>query len=174
MRQGQITTQDLTALVSLSHRYGLAVSQLSEQGEPRCHLQVFSRWGRLMGRFDLPVALEQVTPNPDFPGQFLALDENNPQIALLVHLYPWKVERLCLGVNARWLQPMPWGYVVADDEGQVLMINRFGEILGSFSVDQPVTAMASFGKAGLVLATWAETEGQLLTLNLRRFGLALD
>lgn len=170
---GQVLTERLSALVSLNHRYGLAVTRQSEPSLPGCQLLVFSRGGRRVGKFNLPVLIEEVTPNPAFPGQLLALDATNPQIALLIHLYPWKVERFCLGINARWLQPMTYGYVVGNDEGQILLISQFGEMLGSFEVDQPITAMSSFGKAGLVLATWAETEGELLTLNLRRLGIAL-
>jgi serine/threonine protein kinase len=169
----QISTKNLSALVALNQRYGLVVKPQPGEQPSGCRLVVFSRWGRRMGQFHLPIQLRQVTSNPANPRQFLALDAADPSIGLLVHLYPWKVERLALGIQAHWLQPTPWGYVIADEEGQVLLLNFLGEKLARFRIPGMITAFSSFDKFGLMVATWSAAEGQggmLYKIDLSQLG----
>jgi hypothetical protein len=117
--------------------------------------------------------VRQVTPNFGNPGQFLSLDATDPSIGVLVHLYPWKVERLALGIQAHWLQPTPWGYVVADEEGQVLLLNFYGEKLARFQIPGMITAFSTFDKFGLMVATWStepEVGGMLYKIDLSKLG----
>jgi serine/threonine protein kinase len=169
----QILSKNLLALVALNQRYVLAIKTHSPEQQPGCCLQVFSRWGRSLGQFDLPIQVRQVTPNFGNPGQFLSLDATDPSIGVLVHLYPWKVERLALGIEAHWLQPTPWGYVVADEEGQVLLLNFYGEKLARFQIPGMITAFSSFDKFGLMVATWStepEVGGRLYNIDLSKLG----
>jgi tRNA A-37 threonylcarbamoyl transferase component Bud32 len=177
----QVSTENLVELTALNHRYGLAVTaQPLESGLPGCQLQVFSRWGRRLAQLNLPVMIQQVAPSLGTPGQFLAIDAEDPSIGLLVHLYPWKVERLGLGISARWVQPTPWGYVVADDEGQVILFNLFGEKMARFQIPGTITALRTFEKFGLLAATWSANDtsnsgsnsgGMLYKIDLSKLGL---
>jgi hypothetical protein len=161
VQSSQITSRQLSALQPLSHRYGLAVShQATSEGAQVTQLQIFSRWGRQVGQFQLPMLLQHLTPNLRNPGQFLALDAEDATVGILAHLYPWKVDRIAFGLVVRWLQPTPWGYLAASEEGQVLLLNFFGEKLFHFQVPGKITALTTFDKFGLMVATWGIKGGR--------------
>ncbi len=177
MRQvaAQVSVSQLSQLQVLNRRYGVAVCQSSPEAlvEAGSQLQIFNRRGQTVITFSLPITLSHLTPSQLLPSRCLALESGNPSVGLLIDFQPWRVQRIPLGIAPDFIRATPWGYVLANQQGQVVLLNDFGEPIGNFQVPGKITAIAAFEVYGLLVATWQSMEGVLYTVDLRELNLNL-
>ncbi|MFN4065734.1 MAG: serine/threonine-protein kinase [Thermosynechococcus sp.] len=157
----------------LSRRYGVVISrsQHPETAHATTHFQLFDRRGHWRLYIQLPAHLTLFTPAHHQPWQ-LAAFEDHPQQPLLVllHLRPWRVQRLGLGFRPQFLCATPWGYVVAGRHRLHLVTHR-GEIVGTAESEQEIDGLGFTGdrhlwlirqhQGGSVLQTWDITTWEI-------------
>jgi hypothetical protein len=156
----------LFQLLAIDHRYVVALSRIS----PKTHLRLFSRRGQCLGELCLPIEFEQAIAL-NKPYQFAALEADHPKSLLLIQLKPLKILRVKLAIAPKFIAAFPWGLVAVDTFGQMVILDQQGQPLGQAEIPGPVSAIASFGKTGLVIATWQQSQGKLYTFDLHQFGI---
>ncbi len=171
----QVKIPQLSQVQALNRRYGVAIAQSSPEAlvEAGSRLHIYNRRGQAVTIFNLPVTLSQLTPSQISASRCLAIDADNLRVGLLIDFQPWRVQRIPLPIAPDFIRATPWGYVLADRQGQVVLLNDFGESIGSFQVPGPITAIATFEIYGLLIATWQSIEGVLYTVDLRELKLDL-
>ncbi|MUL36858.1 serine/threonine-protein kinase [Gloeocapsopsis dulcis] len=158
-------------LIPLDSRYGIVVStQLENEvaGSAGTVFEVFSRRGSFVGVLNLPISLRLVTLSATFPYRLLAIDQNNPSSALLIDLKPFRVFRIELEISPAFVVATYWGYVIADRQGKIVLLDRDGKNIGSFRVPATPSAIATFEDYGLLIATWSGDRGTLDKVDLRQ------
>ncbi|MBW4551528.1 MAG: serine/threonine protein kinase [Aphanocapsa sp. GSE-SYN-MK-11-07L] len=177
MRQiaSQVSVSQLSQLQVLNRRYGVAICQSSPEAlvEAGSRLHIFNRRGQRVITFSLPVTLSHLTPSQGSASRSLALESSNPSVGLLIDFQPWRVQRIPLGIAPDFIRATPWGYVLANRQGQVVLLNDLGEAIADFQVPGTITAIAAFEVYGLLIATWQSVEGVLHTIDLRELKLNL-
>lgn len=142
----------------------------SAQRHGETWVEVMTRRGDRVMALGLSCLMLQAMVTP-MPYRLLAIDGQNPQSILLVDLKPLRVTRLGVGLVPHYLAACSWGYVVADDQGLMLFLDRDGQRIGQIQSPEPVTAIAPYGDQGLLLATWKENQGCLYVTDLTMLGL---
>jgi len=153
-------------LIALDQRHLVALSRCPEAEEEPSWMDVLTRRGKRVGRFALPIQVEQIQRSA-FPYRLLASDRRDPQSLLVLDLKPYRINRFGLGIVPDLIAATPWGYVVADHQGKVLMLDEYGQRVGYLELPFSPTALVPFDAHGLLIATWNETWGQLHLLNLK-------
>nr|WP_242035651.1 MULTISPECIES: serine/threonine-protein kinase [unclassified Leptolyngbya] len=153
-------------LVFLDDRHLVAISQRSKAETHSSWMDVLARRGKHLGRFELPIQMGQVVKTA-FPYRLVVSDRRDPQSLVTIDLKPYRISRFALGIVPEIIAVAPWGYVVADAKGQVLMLDEYGQRVGRIDLPFPATAIVPFDAHGLLIATWNETWGHLHILNLK-------
>lgn len=152
-------------LVFLDNRHLVALSQRPDSDHPTW-MDILTRRGKHLGRFDLPIQVGQVVRTA-FPYRLAVSDRRDPQSLVTIDLKPYRISRFALGIVPQIIATAPWGYVVADANGQVVMLDEYGQRVGRVDLPFPATAIVPFDAHGLLIATWNETWGHLHILNLK-------
>jgi len=153
-------------LVALDPHHLVALSHVPQEDTSPTWMDVLTRRGSRMGRFTLPLQLAQVRLSA-FPYRLLASDRRDPHSLLVMDLKPYRITRYGLGIAPDLIVATSWGYVVASRQGQVLMLDEYGQRVGRLELPFSPTAMVPFEAHGLLIATWNETWGQLHILDLK-------
>jgi serine/threonine-protein kinase len=140
--------------------------------ETSTRFEIFNRRGDRMGSLSLPLHLEQIITTP-IPYRLLATDQADPESVLIVDLKPYRVERLGVGIIPAFLAATSWGFILADTQGQIVILDEFGHRVGQIKSLPNITAIASFNHRGLLIATKEGDRGMLYTLDLKEFDLDL-
>lgn len=158
-------------LIALDSRHGIAIStQLGDEMRGvGTVFEVFNRRGDFIAALDLPVSLHLVTPSATFRYRLLAVEQNNPTSALLIDLKPFRVFGIRLEIAPAFIVAANWGYIVADWQGQIVLLDRNGQKIGAFRVPAAPTAIATFANFGLLIATWSATQGALYKVDLQGY-----
>lgn len=135
-------------------------------------LDVVTRRGTRMTRLAVPVQINQICPTA-VPYRLIATDCKDPQSLIALDLKPYRIARFGLGMTPHLIAAAPWGYLLADANGQVLMLDEYGQRVGRLDLPFSPTAMIPFTPSGLLIATWNETWGQLHILNLKNLEIDL-
>jgi len=156
-------------LITLDSRHGIAIStQLGDEIRGGGTVfEVFNRRGDFIAALDLPVSLHLVTPSVTFRYRLLAVEQNNPTSALLIDLKPFRVFGILLEIAPAFIVAANWGYIVADRQGQIVLLDQDGQKIGAFHVPAAPTAIATFADSGLMIATWSGNQGVLYKVDLR-------
>jgi hypothetical protein len=124
----------------------------------------------------LPSALQQITLSGTSSYRLLGIEQHDSTLGLLIDLQPFKVTRIALDIAPAFVLATPWGYILADHHSQVVLLDQEGQRIGSFEIpgtptiaNHQLTAIAAFDRSGLLIATWAEQEGVLYTLDLQNY-----
>ncbi len=140
-------------------------------------LHLWTRRGHDLGKFTLGITLRHITPTSR-PYQWLGVDERNTNTMVILQLKPLRITCLEVEISPRWLLEMSWGYLLADRQGKLLLLDRDGYPAGSIHGPADITAMTPLTDHQLLLATWPEShpsdrqsQGQLHQLNLKQFDL---
>jgi serine/threonine-protein kinase len=133
---------------------------------PKTWFQVFTRRGNRLGAIaaDLLVSRAIATPTPY---RFLALEQGVPEAVLLLDLKPFRARRIPLTMTPTCIQATSWGYLLAADDGELLLLNDDVEVVGRVAGPAHPTAIATFKPSGVLIATWDGQQGQLYTVDLR-------
>ncbi|MGK7872235.1 MAG: serine/threonine-protein kinase [Xenococcaceae cyanobacterium] len=161
-------------LIALDSRHGLAIfspNQAKETPSSGTVFRLFTRRGGFVYDFPLPIALHLVTPSPTSLYRFLAVEQGDRALGVLIDLKPFRVARIALDITPAFIVAREWGYILADRCGQVVLLNREGDRAGRFEVPNitsQITAIAAFGDYGLSIATSSDKQGILYRIDLRR------
>ncbi|BFM38612.1 serine/threonine-protein kinase [Synechocystis sp. LKSZ1] len=153
-------------LITLDHRHGLLVLLIKTGQRQSTLVQLFNRRGQVMSAFSLAFLLSALTFNPCSRNHLFGLDLREPTTAVLVRLQPLKVTRFALDFKPQFILPFAWGYLLADTQGQVLLLNHEGFRIGHFELGATLTALAPVGRLGCLAATWEGNQGSLQHIDL--------
>lgn len=155
---------------------------LQEGGNPGTLVAGFTRRGQRLGSWLLPIAVDSVILSA-IPYRVLGKEAGCSHSLVLVDLKPLRVRRVKVSIEPTLLTATSWGYIVADRQGQLVLLDEEGQQVGQIAApitlsnsSAPVaTAIASFNNFGVLLATWHQDthQGHIHTLDLREFDLDL-
>jgi serine/threonine protein kinase len=161
----------LFQLLALDSRHVAAFFRSSqESSQPGTFVQIVARRGQKLGFLHLPVVLEQVFLSST-PYRIAATEQHNPNSLLLIDLKPLRITRIALEIYPNLIAITPWGYVLADLQGQVIFLDGYGQKIGRIEVPGLPSALTSFGGSGLMIATWDGEQGSLHMVDLKQLGL---
>ena len=185
----QVIIPDLRHLVIVSEVPGYTAQQLltepdsslsSEGLTSSSKLEVFSRRGKPLGQWVLPIRLGHLVKTYR-PYRLVTIEPLNPQSILLLDLKPFRMLRIQLNFQPQQIIPMPWGYVLASAQGQLLCLDETGQSIGRIEpppemLTEPntqITAVTAYSKTGLALTTWSplKQQGLLHLLDLSQLDL---
>jgi len=161
-------------LLALDTRHGAAVSSITDSSANACivgtQIELFTRRGTLIGCISLPIPLRYLCLTQT-PYRLLALEPGYPNSLVLLDLKPLRIERIGLSMAPKFLASTSWGYLVMDETGQIVLLNRTGQEIGQ--IDAPInpTAMGFLNAYQVAIATWNGTEGTLAIVDLRHLDL---
>jgi serine/threonine-protein kinase len=175
-----------TGVIALDPRHILVISDTElYQGKTVGRgtlFEVFTRRGTEVGDWQLPIPTQMPTRSHR-PYRLITIDQTEPYSALLIDVKPPRVLRVRLTLQPTLIAPMPWGYVLVDQQGQLSLIDEDGFQVGQIAPPKDmmtndatvVTAIAPLTTSQLLLATWNKQEktGTLHHVNLQDFNIAL-
>ena len=176
-RNGSTThTPPLTAqlfhLAMVDSRYAIAFSHVVDQSTHSCItgvlLEIFTRRGSLISAFSLPVPLRKIV-SAATPYQMVALEPGQTHSVLFIDLKPLKLLRIGVDIVPLFLAPASWGYLLMAADGQIVLLDRYGQVAGRLAGPANPTAIAVLEPHGLLVATWDNGEGNLYTIGLTPF-----
>ncbi|MEM9162155.1 MAG: serine/threonine-protein kinase [Cyanobacteria bacterium P01_F01_bin.4] len=144
---------------------------VSHPTDHRTQLQLLTRRGHLLGRFNLGLSVRSLTPTRQ-PYRFLCGSDEVGAVVLDVH--PIRVMSLALKIAPILMTALPWGYLFLDAQGQLVIIDRDYQPLGEVQGPQNPTALTVVGGHQLLIATWGATQadsGELYSLDLKDLDL---
>ncbi len=159
------------AIVSLSSEVALN-PQFEPASERNTLITVLTRRGNEIGSLLLPLQLKHLTLTA-IPYQLLAIDRSHPELLVLIDLKPYRITRLAAGIVPDFLAVTDWGYIVANRQGEISLLDLEGRQVGLITAPAPITAIAPFEQHGLWVATWAGDQGNLYAIDLRDVGADL-
>jgi serine/threonine protein kinase len=148
------------------------LSPKSEQNHSATLIEGFTRRGDRLGSLVLPVPIGQAIPTA-VPYQLLATDLQNSHSILLIDLKPFRVTRLGVEIVPELLLATRWGYILADNEGQIVLLDREGQQISRIDGPAHMTAIAPFNQSNLLIATWDGEKGNLYTVDLMQLDIDL-
>jgi serine/threonine protein kinase len=168
-----LDARHLAVASNLQSRSGLHLgSKQSGQNDSATLLQGFTRRGDRVGNLVLSVPIGQVITTFT-PYQLLTTDLCNPQSILLIDLKPFRIARLGVEIAPEFLLATRWGYILADRQGQILLLDREGQQISRVDGPPHITAIASSDQANLLVATWDGNQGSLHIVDLRLLDIDL-
>ncbi|MBD2122701.1 protein kinase domain-containing protein [Trichocoleus sp. FACHB-262] len=142
----------------------------------------YTRRGQRLGSWLLPLAVDSLISSA-IPYRVLGKEAGCTDSMVLIDLKPLRVRRIRVNLEPAIFVATAWGYVLADRQGQLVLLDEEGQQLGQIaaptvtSADSPTlaTAIATFSNFGVLLATWqqATQQGHIHTIDLREFDLDL-
>ncbi len=174
-----VWVQGPVQLIALDNRYFAAFCPLSPAtpASPTATtmVQVLSWRGDMIARQALPIALHTITATPT-PYRLLALEAGHETSVVLMDLKPFRMLRIGVDIVPKLLAASPWGYILMAADGQIVLLDQQGQIIGCIAGPASPTAIAPFDPYGLAIATWhpgADQQGQghLHIVDLRQLDL---
>ena len=167
-------------LIALDVRQVVLVSSVVEApgrdatrlNQPHTSLEVFTRRGDRLIRLTLPLLLGQIVETA-IPYRLVATDQNDPYALVMIDLMPLRITRLGLDLIPHVLASTCWGYVVADAQGQLLLLDEQGQRVGRVDCPAPVTAIAPFHTHGILVTAQVGDRSTLYILDLRQLSIDL-
>jgi serine/threonine-protein kinase len=166
----------LFQLMPLDSRHIAAFSHTVDSQSSACitgaSIEVFTRRGSAVGSLNLPVPLRCLTASQT-PYQLIGMEPAHPNSMLLIDLKPLRISRIGVEISPVLIEAAVWGYVLVDVNGQIVLLDRYGEGVGRIEGPANPTAIALPNPYGLLIATWKNGQGSLYTLDLRQLDLEL-
>ena len=161
LQRSQINRKPWNFLIALNRRYGLGIYQNKQQNT---EFHLFNRRSNWLAKFTTALRLKAVTYNPLFNDRILATEINNSQMAILITLKPFRLERIFLGITPALITSYPQGYLLCDLQGNFVAIDGNDLKLSYFqiplSAGSTVTAVAT-SKTELLVASQAQAQAHL-------------
>ncbi|QHV00429.1 serine/threonine protein kinase [Synechocystis sp. CACIAM 05] len=153
-------------LLTLDQNHGLLVQSQSTASYCQTIFFLFNRRGSLFPAFRLSFLVFQLVVNRYSRNHLFGLADNAPYTGILIRLQPLKVNRIALTIQPQFIEPFPWGYLLADRHGEVALLDYEGFLFGNFSLGETITAIAPMGRYLCLFATWQGNGGTLRLLDL--------
>jgi serine/threonine-protein kinase len=160
-------------LLAIDSNHAALISHLSDAGQTcitGVQFSFFTRRGNPIGTFKLDVPLRHVLPGST-PYQLMALEPNFSSSLLLIDLKPFRMVRFGVDIVPILMTSTRWGYVLMAEDGEIVLLDRCGQIMGRIAAPAHPTAIAMIEPATLLVATWWKKQGQLHTIDLRQLTL---
>jgi serine/threonine protein kinase len=166
---------DCSAVKTWNHRYGVAITTNPSEQNPGsgCQLQIFNRRGDPLISYPLPTGLKCLTPSQTLASQGLGIERSDCPQGLLINFKPWQVQRIPLAFEPDFVLSACWGYLLANQQGALELLNPLGQKIARLQTPGRISAIATFGVSGLLIATWESGTGMLFTVDLRELNLDL-
>ncbi len=132
----------------------------------------FTRRGIPIGALHLPLPLQRVIPTLT-PYRLLALEPGRPNSIVLLDLKPLRLNRLGVEIAPTLVAATTWGYVLVADDGQIVLLDKYGQSVGRIGGPANPTAIALPTPHILILATWSNDQGYLYTVDLQQLDLEI-
>ncbi|MBW4473003.1 MAG: serine/threonine protein kinase [Stenomitos rutilans HA7619-LM2] len=169
--QAPRSTAQVFHLAMPDSRYVVAFSHLVDQSTNSyitgVLLEIFTRRGDRVNGFSLPIPLRQVLSSK-VPYNLLALEPGQTHSVLLIDLKPLKIVRIGLEIVPILLAAASWGYILVAADGHMIVLDRYGVVLGHIAGPAHPTAIAVLEPYGLLVATWNDGRGDLYTIDLQQ------
>ena len=164
----------LFQLLPLDSRHLVAAFHTVDPASSSCiqgiRLEVFTRRGNLVNGFNLPIPVRQMGLSCQ-PYRLIATEPEHPTSVLLMDLQPFRLLRLAVEIVPCLMVAANWGYVLSDAEGQVVLLDRYGQAIGRLDGPAHPSAIAILEPYTLLVATWKTGQGQLHTIDLSQLDL---
>ncbi|MBF2028394.1 MAG: serine/threonine protein kinase [Oscillatoriales cyanobacterium C42_A2020_001] len=161
-------------LLALDARHIAAFSHLTDSTSKACItgvlIEIFTRRGTLFGSLKLPIPLRQVVVTPT-PYRLLAMEPSYPNSLLRLDLKPLRIQRLGLAIAPKLLATTIWGCALMDDNGQIVLLDTYGQNLGQIQGPSQPTALSFLDAYRLLISTWNSEQGRLYVVNLQQHDL---
>jgi serine/threonine protein kinase len=165
------------AIHCLDKRHGVAfVSLPDDNGNEAIQLHYFTRRNPQgpttnlppLALVTLPISSERVVPTQS-KGFFLVVDRQVPNHALLVQIFPYRLQRLVLPWIPDWLERTWWGFLAMTHQGHCCCFDPDWQVLTEWQIplapSERVEAIATDAST-LAVATWGEEQGQVHLISL--------
>lgn len=177
---GQRSNHPLQLLALDTHHVAILIDRAKENDSRSCKtreqcgtkLKVYTRRGKPVGSLHLPLQIGQVCQT-GVPYQLITTDRQHPETILLIELKPYRILRYRAGIEPKFLASMSWGYIAADEAGQIVCLDRDGVQVGQIATPDPITAIQAVEPYGLLVATWTGEQGHLYLVDLREADVEL-
>jgi len=136
------------------------------------HIEVVTRRGTRLGALYLPILLKTAIKTPN-PYQLLALDRHDPRSITLIDLKPFRVMRIPVEIEPRFIATAPWGYLVMDEGGQMLILDREGYGINRVIGPNQPTAIALADDRHLWVASREADRNYLHGFDFKEMGIDL-
>jgi serine/threonine-protein kinase len=153
-------------LIAIDNNHGLAIFLAKTSFRQATVFRLFNRRGDLMSAFTLPLLLTSIILNHETRNHLFALELSNQTIGVLIRLRPLKVTRIALKIKPDFILSYPWGYLLADRQGNLNLLDADGFYIGEFALKETITAIASVGEYRCLVATWSGSQGMIKLLDL--------
>lgn len=134
--------------------------------------EVFTRRGERLELLRVPLCLRQVRATVT-PYRLIATDEYDPYALVIIDLKPFRILRFGVEITPQFLESTTWGYVLMDADGQVVLLDSYGQRISRIEGPKNPRAIATFNNHGLVVTTWDGATGDLHVIDLRELGIDL-
>ena len=153
LRRAQINRKHWKFLIALDSRHGLGIYQNPQQNT---EFHLFNRRGNWLANFTVQFQLNSVVYNPLFPNRLLATEVNNPNVAILINLKKFKINRIDLTIAPTVIVCCPQGYLLCDRQGKMVTIGgdnlEISQLQLLLPAESVVTAVATSATQLLVVS----------------------
>jgi len=163
----QVIAFDAHHLALLSREAALDSTDVTE-----VQIELFTRRGTKAGRLKLPLLLSRLFATLT-SHRLLAIESNYPTSLLMLDLKPFRLRRIDLGLVPTLVAAAAWGYAVTSQDGQIMLLNQYGQLIGAIAAPATPTALCFLAPHQLLIATWEEAQGYLYGVDLRELDLDL-
>ncbi|NJP09232.1 MAG: serine/threonine protein kinase [Leptolyngbyaceae cyanobacterium RU_5_1] len=133
-------------ILALDNRYLVTFSHQTDQGSHSCItgvlLKFFTRRGNRVGSLELPIPLRQISLTST-PYRLLAMEPGYPNSVMFLDLKPLRIQRVGLDIAPQRMVATQWGYVLMDANGQIVLLNSYGQRIGQIDGPAHSTAIAA-------------------------------
>jgi serine/threonine-protein kinase len=162
---------NLFHLAMANSRYVVAFSHLVDKDTHSCItgvlLELFTRRGHPVITLSLPVPLRHLWESAT-PYRMIALEPGQPHSVLLIDLKPLKLLRVGIDIVPILMASASWGDILMAADGNIVVLDRYGLVVGRMVGPTNPTAIAVLEPHGLLIATWTEGQGTLVTIDLKQ------
>lgn len=159
VRSLSLPENKLPELMFLDGRHILTIWS-GDKEQPQTAFRVYTRRGTLVGEVRLSATVAHLQAGAE-PYTLLGIVQGAKSAVLLIHLQPLNVKRIPLETIPACACTSRWGYVLADAQGKIVVLDRKGYQLGNFRGPVAPIAIAPWGKTGLAVATHTGSRSQL-------------
>jgi serine/threonine protein kinase len=103
---------------------------------------IYTRRGQLLYEFSMPFEVSQVVQCPHTKG-LLAIEQSEPRCFVTIDLKPFQIRRIPLRLEVKRMASASWGYVVADDQGQIELLDVWGTPIVKHPIALPMQVVPS-------------------------------
>lgn len=145
-------------MIAINQRYGVILIDRGQTTE----IKIFTRKGRWIWSNSVSLKFHDIIICSDIKNRLFALEKSHYPLGIIIDLFPFKMRRIPLSIFPDFLISTLFGYILANRQGTVIILDQEGHQLGQFQVDenQEITAITTDHQYHLWVATWESSQKQ--------------